>query len=354
MKNIITGDWFAHGSSQSYPAQLKVSGQSVQLEVGSVVKFECEISQLMISDRVGNIARKIRFEDGSVFNTHDNAGVDEQLVQNLSFARFIYNLEGNLKWVSVAIAVTVITVFSFVRWGVPWISYEIAHALPLETNQLISEGTMVALDKHFFKPSKVSIDKQSRIKKHFQAQIAPLETDDELAFNLHFREWRIGNQSIPNALVLPSGDIIVTDALLQLSQNQTEIDSILLHEMGHVVHRHGLQSMIEGATLTALFVMMFGDANALVDVVVGTSGALLSSHYSREHETEADIYAFKKMLTAGIDPKHFSIIMNRLDDDHSHEQSASDYFASHPQTQKRIELANKYSQCFQLGDLVCE
>ena len=55
----------------------------------------------------------------------------------------------------------------------------------------------------------------------------------------------MGEVEIPNALAFPSGDIVLTDKFVQLSKNQDEIDSVLLHEMGHVVHRHGLEMLIE-------------------------------------------------------------------------------------------------------------
>ena len=41
------------------------------------------------------------------------------------------------------------------------------------------------------------------------------------------------------------------------------------------------------------------------DMGIGLGSALVSSAYSRGHESEADKYAFDKMLKSGIDPKSF-------------------------------------------------
>jgi Zn-dependent protease with chaperone function len=104
---------------------------------------------------------------------------------------------------------------------------------------------------------------------------------------------------------------------------------------------------------------------------------LLESHYSRENETESDVYAFEHMINAGIDPIYFSTIMDKMikyspvedevDDgnepdhelnskkDTSNEEVVKDkadveeqfkYFSSHPPSQERIELAKKYSEKF--------
>ena len=67
---------------------------------------------------------------------------------------------------------------------------------------------------------------------------------------------------------MPSGEIIITDKLIEMADNQQEIDSILLHEIGHVVHRHGLQQIIHGSLITIAITMIAGDAAAIEEMVV--------------------------------------------------------------------------------------
>jgi predicted Zn-dependent protease len=93
---------------------------------------------------------------------------------------------------------------------------------------------------------------------------------------------------------------------------------------------------------------------------------LLESHYSRENETEADRYAFESMIQAGIDPVHFTRIMEKLSDydeqgasqvetpdkttGHKGVQKAENsplkYLSTHPATLERIDQANYYSALF--------
>jgi|GEM_PF-1479320 len=56
-------------------------------------------------------------------------------------------------------------------------------------------------------------------------------------YQLRFREmpgWDDDTQ-IANAFALPSGDILVTDRLMEMAGKPEELDAILLHEIGHVV-----------------------------------------------------------------------------------------------------------------------
>ena len=55
--------------------------------------------------------------------------------------------------------------------------------------------------------------------------------------------------------------------------------------------------------------------------------------------------------------------MNRLtaymsdeyqDNKQKKDDDVMDYFASHPSTQKRVDLANRYSECFKQGLKVCK
>ena len=365
---MIKGYWHPKGSALQLDAQLSINDlgrYALEVEYGTV--YRGDVSSLELSERLGNVKRKVTLENGSIFVTDNNDALDVIFQDKQKINGFIHYLETHLGWISVALVVTVISAFSFFKWGIPWTSEKIAHALPYETNRVVSIGSMKFLDKYMFDESNVSKEMQEKISKHFYAKIAPLslKDEDEIVYKLHFRSWTMGDEKIPNALALPSGDIIVTDKFIELSKNQDEIDSVLLHEMGHVVHRHGLEMMIEGTFITVAVMMISGDTSGVGDMGVGLGSALVSSSYSRKHESQADLYSFKKMLLVGIDPKSFSTIMNRMteymskfeDNNKSIKQSDDtilDYFASHPSTKERVELANRYSECFKQGLTVCK
>ena len=110
-----------------------------------------------------------------------------------------------------------------------------------------------------------------------------------------------------------------------------------------------------------------GDSNGMADMGVGLGSLLATSSFSRDHESEADMYAFKKMLIAKMDPAAFSTIMERmteyikkerqspLEKNHTKKSQKNifDYLSSHPKTEQRIEVANHYSDCFKQKLTIC-
>jgi len=368
---MLEGKWYAEGSATSHAARITIENETFKLEVTNGIFYTGALDTLTIGSRLGNIERKITLEDGSLFTTNNNDLVDDIFKRKLKTNLFIHTLESRYQWVFIALVLTLCFGFAFFKWGVPWTSKQIAHALPEKTNQLIATNTLEFLDKYMFDKTTLSATKMSKIRKHFQSKIAPLSRENkEIVYKLHFRLWGDTNMSIPNALALPSGDIILTDKFVELCQNQEEIDSVLLHEMGHVVHRHTLEMVIEGTFVSVAVMLIAGDTSGLADMGVGLGSLLVSSSYSRGHESEADMYAFKHMLTAHIDPASFSHIMNRMTEymkmqtqkKSNHQQNESkeskksllDYLSSHPSTKRRVDIANQFSKCYKKGLTTCE
>jgi len=365
---MIYGKWYAKGSSAQSDAELQITGDSFVLKVKDGVSYRALLCTLDVGSRLGNVARKITLEDGSVFATQDNNAIDLAFKKQLRGKGFIHSLESRMHWVIVAFALTIISTIGFFKWGVPWASEKIAQALPHETNQLIASNTLEFLDKYIFKASELSEKQRQDIRLHFKSTVVPLgSTNDEIRYKLHFRLWDNGDLSIPNAFALPSGDIIVTDKFVQLCENQQEMDAVLLHEMGHIEYRHTLKTIIESTFVTVAVMMMVGDSNGVADMGVGLGSLLVSSNYSRGHESEADQFAFKHMLLAKLDPVAFSNIMNRMTDymqtpadstikhkDNETGAEVLDYLSSHPSTKQRVEIARQYSECFRKGLTVCD
>ncbi|MBX2848458.1 MAG: M48 family metallopeptidase [Acidiferrobacterales bacterium] len=395
---MIKGKWYAKGSAAQRDAVLHLDQDYFTLNISAVDTLEGRVSELKINDRLGNVERKITLKDGSIFATFENDSVDA-LTSKSSFVNgFLHHIESNLAWVAVALIVTILTTGAFFKWGLPWSSNKIAHALPHKTNEIIASHTLDFLDEYFFEEnSDVDPEIAEQIRRHFHANLVPLEIiATDIEYRLHFRKWEFDEEGIPNALALPSGDIVLTDKFVELCENQNEIDAVLLHEMGHVVHRHSLQMLIQGTLITTIIMVATGDSNGLADLGLGLGSVLIASGYSRGHETEADIYAFEKMLKAGVDPQAFSTIMDRMtqymedlgEESQDFEETAEsegqtdkpvksdepstsgesgegaklaeqqkssflDYLASHPNTDDRIALANHYSECFHKALDVC-
>ena len=238
-------------------------------------------------------------------------------------------------------------------WGLPWASKYVAYQLPPSVNQALAEGTLKTLDQLVLEPSRLPAERQQAIREHFQQTLVPLNPEG-FTYTLHFREM----EDVANAFALPSGDVVVTDRLAEIITKPAELDSILLHEIGHVVHRHSLRQVIQSSTVTLALVMLAGDASAVDEWTLALPATVLQSQYSREFESEADVYAFERMAILGLDPVHFGNALHRITTDALQDSplSAKDsqraetflkYLSSHPPSEERAAMAKTYSQRYQ-------
>ncbi len=378
---LISGHWFPKNSAKQHGATLCVAHNDkiVQgeqqhsiytVEMSNGEKLTGEIQQLVIEPRLGNIERKITLADGSIFVTADNNSIDKLMTntkQNCFFL-WLHRQESSFKRIILFTLLIIALALSFLQWGVPWVSKQIAYMIPTEIRQVLGKETLAFLDKFTLEESVLDKKTKTAIQQRFNNKLLPLLPTSNVKYQLHFRRFSFGDIELANAFALPSGDIIVTDRLAKISQNPNEIDSVLLHEIGHILNRHGLQSVVQKSLMTVIVLSVIGDTDGLADFVVGLGTAVVANRYSRHHETEADEFAFNKMLQAKIDPKSFADILHRIERDTKQSltnnkalpteentpKKVSDLFSTHPNTQKRADQAERYHQCYQKGVLICE
>jgi len=222
---LIKGQLFKSGSAAFCNAALFVDGEHYQLKTETESPKVGLISDIQVSDRIGNVQRKLTFDDGSVFSSDDNDAIDIAFASKNKVKSLIHTLESKLSFVFIALIVTGVFAFSFVKWGIPAISTGIANALPQKTNDLIGAHTFDFIDEYLFDESQLDTERQEQIRSHFKRKLETSHiTDEKINYTLHFRDWNYAGEGIPNALALPSGDIIVTDKFIELTENQDEID----------------------------------------------------------------------------------------------------------------------------------
>lgn len=157
-----------------------------------------------------------------------------------------------------------------------------------------------------------------------------------------------------NAFALPGGYLYITRGLLALANDSSEIAAVLAHEMGHVIANHGIerQRREEEADLTARVVneVVSSDSAARAAAV---RGKLLLAQFSRNQELEADAIGIRTLGRVGYDPyaaARFLRSMDAYQNFHSvdgNDRGANlDFLASHPNTPRRIELAQRHARQF--------
>ncbi|WP_296942355.1 M48 family metalloprotease [uncultured Massilia sp.] len=151
-----------------------------------------------------------------------------------------------------------------------------------------------------------------------------------------------------NAFALPGGFIGVHSQLLIAAQNESELASVLSHEIGHVSQRHiarmiGQQKQdallpLAALLLAALVGKAGGGADAALGVVMGGQGLAIQRqlNFSRDAEREADRVGFQTMRAAGYDTTGMVAFFKRLQGTTRLYGEAPAWLSSHPLTGERI------------------
>lgn len=304
---------------------------------GAKIISNYPLSAVEIKSRVGSAPRYINFPDGGSCETTDNDAVDRILVKyNMNkSSRLVHKLESKKRFVLASLVITMLFVFVMVAYGVPFLSKGVAFALPVEVNRVIAKDTIKILDKHLFKPTELSRGEQEEIESEFEKLLEGMP--DGFDYRVLFRG---GGHLGANAVALPDGTVVVTDELVELADGEIdEIVSVLAHEIGHIVNRHGIRTILQDSILSAVAVAITGDVSSLV---VAVPSFLIESKYSREFEKEADRFAVKMMVKHDIHIKHFANILKRLtEDDKNRRDGLVTYISTHPPANERIKLIYK-------------
>ena len=292
-----------------------------------------QLGELEITPRVGNTPRSILLPDAGKFETTDNDAVDAVLrhVGRGSSSRLLHLLETRLRFIAVALVVVVVSVWSFLQYGIPALAKAAAFALPADTNASIGRGTLGILDRSYLEPSALDASTRASIAELFGG-VTHSETE-EYGFELIFRK---GGPVGANALALPSGTVILTDEMVGLTEHDGELIAVLSHEVGHVVQRHALRQAIQDSMVALAVIIMTGDLSSTSSIVATVPTLLIEAQFSQAFEREADGYALAHMRRANIAPAHFANLMRRMQVRAGGEGSIASFLSTHPSNSERI------------------
>jgi predicted Zn-dependent protease len=165
--------------------------------------------------------------------------------------------------------------------------------------------------------------------------------------DLHYKVTMLNSQSI-NAFALPTGQLYVTRGLIALANDESELASVLAHEMGHVIARHAeiREEQARNAELANRVVTdLISDPQAGALALAKSKLALAS--FSQSQELEADAIGVGIAARAGYDP--YGAVRFLTSMEHNSElkaapsgpinPAAADFLSSHPATPQRITNA---------------
>jgi Zn-dependent protease with chaperone function len=286
---------------------------------------QCPIAELRVSERTRNAARKVTFPDGAYLEILNNVAFNTLLDTTGHRDSFVVRLQQSWRGALLAAVATVaILVLGYV-YGLPAASHAVANALPEKVERAIGRETLSFLDKRMLAPSGLPPEQRQAIIARFAALKPPREGVP--THEIVFRKSNIG----PNAFALPSGQIVLTDEIVRLVDNEDAVMGILAHELGHLHERHIMRRIIQSSAIGAVATALFGDVSA---VIANVPTVMLDLKYSRDAEREADEYAVAMLKENGIDLSNLTEVFTKL------EKASGDsvpYLSSHPPSSERVK-----------------
>ena len=183
---------------------------------------------------------------------------------------------------------------------------------------------------------------------------------DSLVFNSSepgqpFEFFALNDNSI-NAFALPGGFIGVNSGLILVSQSESELASVMSHEIAHVTQHH-LARMVSGqkvdslaslALIAAAILSARSNPDAAMATMIGVQAGGIQRQltFTRQHEQEADRIGLGILQKSGYDTRAMPAFFERLQKStRLLEGNTPPYLRTHPVTNERIaDIANRVQQ----------
>jgi len=160
-----------------------------------------------------------------------------------------------------------------------------------------------------------------------------------------------------NAFAAPGGLIFVTRGLLRCAKHEDALAAVLAHEIGHVQHKHGLQSIKKSRLSSALTTIAIKGIEAKTegslatlagifqDSITDITTTMVNNGYSRSFEREADKASVTILQRVGYDPNGLIDILRIMEE--RLDPNGKDFAKTHPSPASRIADIQEF-----IGDYV--
>jgi Zn-dependent protease with chaperone function len=333
MSERCAGTYYDGVSGRAHAVDIRRVGTGHYAIEGDGIVRGGALASLIVTPRLARVARTIELPDGArVLVAHD-AAIDGWFRRQGRFEAFIDRLEHHAYAVGAAVFVCAATLTFGAIWGVPRAADAIAFRISPSVEQALGAEVLENLDRFGLKASSLPASRRGALVDRFDK----LAADAGGHYVLAFRDAPgIG----ANAFAIPGGTVVVTDQLVKKLGDDREFDAVVAHEIGHQRRRHALRQTLRGSMVAIVAAFFAGDVSSAGTVVVAVPTFLLTSHYSREFEDEADHYAFDLLARRGESPHWFAQAMRVLQAEHpTRGRSHVAYLSSHPDTVDRITEA---------------
>lgn len=175
-------------------------------------------------------------------------------------------------------------------------------------------------------------------------RLAMASGNDQTPWHVHV----LKGDSVKNAAATRGNYLFVWSGMFQSVRNDTELATVIAHEMGHVLAGHTAPSAEQEAAQilsgvmgiaagSALSIQGYGGLSDLAQLLIqNVFEAALLNPQSQADELEADHIGLFLMADAGYDPADALEFWKRVQNDPDFQSASLAFFSSHPSTEERV------------------
>jgi predicted Zn-dependent protease len=323
-------------------ARLTLDGDALLLS-GAAIERRIALAGLRWPERQRHGARLLELDDGATLSCDDAVAWDTFAARAGHRDSPVVRLQQSWSRVALALLLVCALFGAAYVWVIPLAGRLITALIPVEVDRRLGQAALVQLDSGWMRPSRIAPTEQDRLR--------------ELARRAIARAWRRDGQAIPgldiafrdagrvaNAMALPGGRIVVTDALVELAAGRDDIFiGVLGHEAGHVQHRHSMRMLVQASLVGSGAALLFGDISSWLAAAPALLGELA---YSRDLERQADATSLAVLQANDLGGQAMIDFFERLANPVSRARPAdgaqhdrlADLLSSHPVDAERIDF----------------
>lgn len=349
----LAADYF--DGQQARPHAVRLTVQAGQLHIdGDGVALRVPLRRVSWPERQRHGARQAYLPGHGMLSHADAATWDAWAAASGLRPGWLVPWMQSWRGALVATVCLVVALWGGWRWGLPAAAHAVVAVVPERLDEQLGRAVLDTLDQEFLHPSQLPMAQQQAVRASFEQAAQRLARAEGAAavprWTLEFRDMRPrsrpaeapaakasaarapaapasaqagnsdrpdrpdhsgdGQDSIANALALPGGTLVVTDAMVRLLADRPDVlVGVFGHELGHLQHRHGMRLLVQASLLAAASSLLIGDFSS---VLAAAPVLLGQAAYSRRFEFEADQAAVRMLQANGSSPKVFGVLFERL------------------------------------------
>lgn len=330
---MIDALYFDGHSAAARPVRLRVEAEALVLvDNDSGAERRWPLAAVQWPERTRHGQRLMHLRGGGSLQALDSAAFDAWRREAVARDSWVVRAQQNWRATLAAVLALLVVVAAGLVWGVPLAARTVVAALPAEVDAEVGDAVLAQVEQRWLRPTALPQARRDAIRHAFADAVAaayPAGDAPQWRLYFHAADKRLG----ANALALPGGAIVITDAMVEALQGADDtLLGVLAHELGHVQQRHGMRALVQVSLVGAVAGAVFGDFSS---VLAGVPAVLGQLAYSRDAEREADAEAARVLKAGGRSPAAMLLLFDRLRPQPGEAGALAIAFASHPMDEER-------------------